>query len=145
MQTAQHTMNSKDTYISYITWVPIWFPHCPTWQWTISLMLLFFQHFWAQITASVFNMHDCSRRFQADKIRVSCITAFWIGGTLQNWVNVNGLIKVNLEFSFSIPGLFQTWNSKKPGFEKLNSRSEPGFEMLKIRSKTWIWNAEYQV
>ena len=51
---------------------------------------------------------------------------------------VSRLIKVNLEFSFSIPGLFQTWNSKKPGFEKLNSRSEPGFEMLKIRSKTWI-------
>jgi hypothetical protein len=24
--------------------------------------------------------------------------------------------------------LFQTWNSNKPGFEKLNSRSEPGFE-----------------
>ena len=75
-----HTMNSKDTYISYVTWVPIWFPHCPTWQWTISLMLLFFQHFWAQITASVFNMHDCCRRFQADKIRVSCTTGFWIGG-----------------------------------------------------------------
>ena len=27
---------------------------------------------------------------------------------------VKGLFKVNLEFSFSIPGLFQTWNSKKP-------------------------------
>ena len=37
---------------------------------------------------------------------------------------VKGLFKVNLEFSFSIPGLFQTWNSNKPGFEKLNSRSE---------------------
>ena len=46
-----------------------------------------------------------------------------------------GLIKVDLEFSFSIPGLFQTWNSNKPGFEKLNSRSEPGFEKLNIRSK----------
>ena len=45
-----------------------------------------------------------------------------------------GLFKVNLEFSFSIPGLFQTWNSNKPGFEKLNSRSEPGFEKLNIRS-----------
>ena len=39
-----------------------------------------------------------------------------------------GLIKVDLEFSFSIPGMFQTWNSNKPGFEKLNSRSEAGFE-----------------
>jgi hypothetical protein len=36
----------------------------------------------------------------------------------------SGLFKVDLEFSFSIPGLFQTWNSNKPGFEKLNSRSE---------------------
>ena len=48
---------------------------------------------------------------------------------------VNGLIKVELEFSFSIPGLFQTWNSNKPGFEKLNSRSEPGFEKLNSRSE----------
>ena len=39
-----------------------------------------------------------------------------------------GLFKVDLAFSFSIPGSFQTWNSNKPGFEKLNSRSEPGFE-----------------
>ena len=46
-----------------------------------------------------------------------------------------GLIKVDLEFSFSIPGLFQTWNSNKPGFEKLNSRSEPGFEKLNSRSE----------
>ena len=36
----------------------------------------------------------------------------------------NGLIKVDLEFNYSIPGLYQTWNSNKPGFEKLNSRSE---------------------
>ena len=48
---------------------------------------------------------------------------------------VIGLIKVDLEFSFSIPGLFQTWNSNKPGFEKLNSRSEPGFEKLNSRSE----------
>ena len=47
-----------------------------------------------------------------------------------------GLFKVNLEFSFSIPGLFQTWNSNKPGFEKLNIRSEPGFEKLNSRSET---------
>ena len=47
----------------------------------------------------------------------------------------NGLIKVDLEFSFSIPGLFQTWNSNKPGFEKLNSRSEPRFEKLNSRSE----------
>jgi hypothetical protein len=46
-----------------------------------------------------------------------------------------GLFKVNLEFSFSIPGLFQTWDSNNPGFEKLNSRSEPGFEKLNIRSE----------
>ena len=46
-----------------------------------------------------------------------------------------GLIKVDLEFSFSIPGLFQTWNSNKPGFGKLNSRSEPGFEKLNSRSE----------
>ena len=46
-----------------------------------------------------------------------------------------GLIKVDLEFSFSIPGLFQTWNSNKPGFEKLNSRSEPVFEKLNSRSE----------
>ena len=45
------------------------------------------------------------------------------------------LIKVDLEFSFSIPGLFQTWNSNKPGFEKLHSRSEPGFEKLNSRSE----------
>ena len=45
------------------------------------------------------------------------------------------LIKVDLEFSFSIPGLFQTPNSNKPGFEKLNSRSEPGFEKLNSRSE----------
>ena len=45
-----------------------------------------------------------------------------------------GIIKVDLEFSFSIPGLFQTWNSNTPGFEKLNSRSEPGFEKLNSRS-----------
>ena len=50
-------------------------------------------------------------------------------------VNVNGLIKVDLEFSFSIPGLFQTWNSNKPGFEKLNSRSEPGFGKHNSRSE----------
>jgi hypothetical protein len=47
-----------------------------------------------------------------------------------------GLFKVNLDFSFSIPGLFQTWNSNKPGFEKLNIRSEPGFEKLNSRSET---------
>jgi hypothetical protein len=47
----------------------------------------------------------------------------------------NGLIKVDLEFSFSIPGFFQTWNSNKPGFEKLDSRSEPGFEKLNSRSE----------
>ena len=46
-----------------------------------------------------------------------------------------GLIKVDLEFSSSIPGLFQTWNSNTPGFEKLNSRSEPGFEKLNSRSE----------
>ena len=50
-------------------------------------------------------------------------------------LNHNGLIKVDLEFSFSIPGLFQTWNSNKPGFEKLNSRSEPVFEKLNSRSE----------
>ena len=49
-------------------------------------------------------------------------------GFMQNRQNDNGLIKVDQEFSFSIPGLFQTWNSNKPGFEKLNFRSEPGFE-----------------
>ena len=48
---------------------------------------------------------------------------------------VSGLIKVDLEFNFSIPGLFQTWNSNKPGFEKLNSRSEPVFEKLNSRSE----------
>ena len=48
---------------------------------------------------------------------------------------VNGLIKVDLEFSFSIPGLFQTWKSNKPGFENLNSRSAPGFEKLNSRSE----------
>ena len=36
----------------------------------------------------------------------------------------HGLFKVDLEFSFLTSGLFQTWNSNKPGFEKLNSRSE---------------------
>ena len=46
-----------------------------------------------------------------------------------------GLIKVDLDFSFSIPGLFQTWNSNKPVFEKLVSRSEPGFEKLNSRSE----------
>ena len=46
-----------------------------------------------------------------------------------------GLIKVNLEFSFSIQGLFQTWSSNKPGFENLNSRSAPGFEKLHSRSE----------
>jgi len=46
-----------------------------------------------------------------------------------------GLIKVDLEFSFSIPGLFQTWNSNKPGFENLNSRSAPGIEKLNSRSE----------
>ena len=47
------------------------------------------------------------------------------------------LFKVNLEFNFSIPGagLFQTWNSNKPGFEKLNIRSEHGFEKLNSRSE----------
>ena len=50
-------------------------------------------------------------------------------------VYILGLIKVDLEFSFSIPGLLQTWNSNKPGFEKLNSRSEPGFEKLNSRSE----------
>ena len=46
-----------------------------------------------------------------------------------------GLIKVDQEFSFSIPSLFQTWNSKKPGFDKLNSRSEPVFDKLNSRSE----------
>ena len=46
-----------------------------------------------------------------------------------------GLIKVDLDFSFSIPGLYQTWNSNKPGFERLNSRSEPVFEKLNSRSE----------
>ena len=50
------------------------------------------------------------------------------------WSN-KGLIKVDLEFNFSIPGLFQTWNSNKPGFEKLNFRSEPGYEKLNFRSE----------
>ena len=45
------------------------------------------------------------------------------------WKTNNGLIKVDLEFSFTIPGLFQTWNSNKPGLEKLNSRSE--LELIK--------------
>ena len=48
---------------------------------------------------------------------------------------INGLIKVDLDFSFSISGLFQTWNSNTPGFEKLNSRSEPGFGKLNSRSE----------
>ena len=47
----------------------------------------------------------------------------------------NGLFKVDLEFSVSIPGLFQTWNSNKPGLEKLNSGCEPGFEYLNSRSE----------
>ena len=47
----------------------------------------------------------------------------------------SGLIKVDLEFSFSIPGFFQTWNSNKPEFEKLNSRSKPVFEKLNSRSE----------
>ena len=47
----------------------------------------------------------------------------------------SGLFRVDLEFSFSIPGLFQTWNSNKPGFEKLNSRSEPVFDKLNSRSE----------
>ena len=47
----------------------------------------------------------------------------------------SGLIKVDLEFSFSIPGLFSTWNSNKPGFEKFYSRSEPVFEKLNSRSE----------
>ena len=46
-----------------------------------------------------------------------------------------GLIKVDLDFSFSISGLFQTWDSNKPGFEKLNSRSEQVFEKLNSRSE----------
>ena len=46
-----------------------------------------------------------------------------------------GLIKVDLDFSFSIPGLFKTWNLNKPGFEKLNSRSEPGFGKLNSRTE----------
>ena len=41
----------------------------------------------------------------------------------------HGLFKVDLEFSFLTSGLFQTWNSNKPGFEKLNSRSE--LELIK--------------
>ena len=41
---------------------------------------------------------------------------------------------LNLEFSFLIPSLFQTWTSNKPGFKKLNFRSEPGFEKLSVRS-----------
>ena len=49
--------------------------------------------------------------------------------------SVGGLIKVDLEFSFSIPSLFQTWNSNTPGFENLNSRSEPVFEKLNSRSE----------
>ena len=52
--------------------------------------------------------------------------SFWVSSAL-------GLIKVDLEFSFSIPGLLQTWNSNKREFEKLNSRSEPGFEKLNSR------------
>jgi hypothetical protein len=58
-------------------------------------------------------------------------------GNLENEIlsRVSGLFKVDLEFSFSIPGLFQTWNSNKPGFEKLNSRSEPGFEKPNSRSE----------
>jgi hypothetical protein len=44
-------------------------------------------------------------------------------------------MKIALEYSFSIPGSFQTWNSNKPGFEKLNSRSEPVFEKLNSRSE----------
>ena len=39
----------------------------------------------------------------------------------------------DLEFSFSIPGLFQTWISNKHGFEKLNSRFE-----LELSKKTMI-------
>jgi hypothetical protein len=31
--------------------------------------------------------------------------------------------------------LFQTWNSNKPGFEKLKSRSEPGIGKLNSRSE----------
>ena len=46
-----------------------------------------------------------------------------------------GVFKVDLECRFSIPGLFQTWNSNKAGFENLNSRSEPGFEKLNFRSE----------
>jgi hypothetical protein len=63
-----------------------------------------------------------------------------ISGLLTYHINIvkiqaTGLIKVDLEFSSSIPGLFQTWNSNKPSFEILNSRSEPGFEKLNSRSE----------
>ena len=47
----------------------------------------------------------------------------------------SGLFKVDLEFSFSIPSFFQTWNSNKPGFENFNSRSAPGIEKLNSRSE----------
>ena len=54
-----------------------------------------------------------------------------------------GLFKVNLEFSFSIPGLFQTWNSKKPGLENMNSRSEPGFKKINIRFSVVLEKKEF--
>ena len=61
---------------------------------------------------------------------------YWVSLCVKCCRMVNsGLIKVDLEFSFSIPGLFQTLNSNKPGFEKLNSRSEPVFEKLNSRSE----------
>ena len=56
---------------------------------------------------------------------LSC-TKFYV----RNWT-----FKVALEFSFSIPGFFQTWNSNNPGSEKLNSRSESGFENLNFKSE----------
>ena len=47
----------------------------------------------------------------------------------------NGLFKVTLEFSFSIPGMFQAWNSNKSGFEKLNSRSKKKLGIEKLNSR----------
>jgi hypothetical protein len=44
-------------------------------------------------------------------------------------------LRTQQHFKISIPGLFQTWNSNKPGFEKLNFRSEPAFGKLKSRSE----------
>lgn len=73
------------------TLVPIWFPHCPAWMWTISLMLVPCVGLWyrlrsARVSLSACVCHTGARsRLRLLLVRVHATTP-WGGGGGHPWV-----------------------------------------------------------